>query len=949
MRPSRGRQTLSAATALVAVLVAPTLSQAPDLDVTTALLGIGGFGDVGRVEADYERLSPNNTLGASVRFVWEDRPGDPDWWSIRMGLPETTRPWDTLAFDIYVVETDEEARVSILLVESDDDRWVALGTFFHDLAPGQWSHFEVHRDSMAPWLIGDGVAEWEQVRTLAIEPGGGRATFLIDGLRLLGPDGYEVEILSSEDDGFAVLDPPQSIAPAPPPGVCWFPFDASRLGIPDYLDTPRRLAEVVGPVGTPISGFSAEIPTYAQALADRDVASMYYSSFSSGYAKYLTRRGAWDVNADGATMNRLHPTQTNWDGQHTIALAHPTVTEAVRAKIDALLAAGIGVWMVVDYTFPWFDTWWGYSDAMIQAYRADLAGTDEGLTIVEDGAERAIGFQDYFREYNGFALTPADLRLSDWSEYTPPRPSDALGPDGEKLATVFLMLRSYEWLKLPDRAGRYMVEGGGEPLWIVPNPEDSYGSSDYVYLLRSQGVGNLLPEWFGCIGWAAEAGYASLPYLREVADRAGSRLSIIQETGAGGHAAPYLDWRVAASGVYALTAAGQLDDFDNDFIDEQPFGAMADPTGNPYHFARFRDAVGKALAFGRARGDGVVRPASNVLCIDERPPAKATASLFFGLSREHSLALGLARGHVLFDLRDSLGLGEVLDRYGAVFYSPRAPRVGDVDLLAAWLREAPGRTLVTHSYVPTRDCAGFFHQDRSARLGDSDGGHRLGLGAIHATDATVCQVTRAVPPWDQVLPVGTRLDLSEPLTTCQDGEALVETDAGPLVTRSRVGQGTVIYLHWVPGAAAEPQGLDAEVTVLLASSLPVGTTCRADVDTAVQVFESPEQRVVLAWDVPTMEDWSFEYRPGIPPLQYEAQGVERWVELPVEPGDWLIYDLWGDALERRATDGEPLRLCLRDAVVAQWHIGRDTPVFRGHLEDVRSMRARMTDLGFDGQ
>ena len=50
----------------------------------------------------------------------------------------------------------------------------------------------------------------------------------------------------------------------------------------------------------------------------------------------------------------------------------------------------------------------------------------------------------------------------------------------------------------------------------------------------------------------------------------------------------------------------------------------------------------------------------------------------------------------------------------------------------------------------------------------------------------------------------------------------METDAGPLVTRSRVGQGTVIYLHWVPGAAAEPQGLDAEVTVLLASSLPVG-------------------------------------------------------------------------------------------------------------------------------
>ncbi len=374
---------------------------------------------------------------------------------------------------------------------------------------------------------------------------------------------------------------------------------------------------------------------------------------------------------------------------------------------------------------------------------------------------------------------------------------------------------------------------------------------------------------------------------------------------------------------------------------------MADPTGNLYHFARFRDAVGKALAFGRARGDGVVRPASDVLCIDERPPAKATESLFFGLSREHSLALGLARGHVLFDLRDSLGLGEVLDRYGAVFYSPRAPRVGDVDLLAAWLREVPGRTLVTHSYVPTRDCAGFFHQDRSARLGDSDGGHRLGLGAIHATDATVCQVTRAVPPWDQVLPVGTRLNLSEPLTTCQDGEALVETDAGPLVTRSRVGQGTVIYLHWVPGAVAEPQGLDAEVTVLLASSSPCEPLA-APMWTPLHRCSRARSSAWCSWDVPTMEAWSFEYRPGIPPLQYEAQGSSAGSNCP-----WSLET--GSSTTSGATpwSGAPrtvnLRLCLRDAVVAQWHIGRDTPVFRGHLEDVRSMRARMTDLGFDGQ
>ncbi len=101
---------------------------------------------------------------------------------------------------------------------------------------------------------------------------------------------------------------------------------------------------------------------------------------------------------------------------------------------------------------------------------------------------------------------------------------------------------------------------------------------------------------------------------------------MIQETGAGGHSAPYLDWRIAYAGVYAIAAAGQLDDFDNDFIDETDYETMADPARNEYQFRRFRDAIVKALAFLQARDEKPQRPGgAQALCVAARPPGRPAA------------------------------------------------------------------------------------------------------------------------------------------------------------------------------------------------------------------------------------------------------------------------------------------------------------------------------------
>jgi hypothetical protein len=938
----------------VLILAGSGLAAEPDaarLEELILLAGVGGFGDVGTLASSREVTAPGNTLGCSLKVTWEDRPAEPPWWSIRIGLPDSPERFDTIEADVRVESTDGQAGLSIFLYESDDDRWVAWRSSLGTLEPDRWHHLSIPREAMEMWLLGNHTPQWNRVRGVALELGKGKAVFYVDGLRLLAAKtGEKMELLTTADDG---LRPDrlwqETVKPLPPAGTAYFPFDEARLGFEELLATPVRLHELLGSVGVPVSGYSRDLPGNTRYLASHGVPSVYYSSFASSYARFLTRRQAWDVNAQGRSLNWLPVWETGWDGQHSIALAHPAVTAAITHKADALLTAGLGVWMVVDYTFPWWDTLWGYSEAMQAAYRDDLAGRDEGLHLREGDQVQILHFAGYLRAYLGFFPAPADVGIETWDQFVPPQPAGAADMHRQHLA-LFLYLRSYEWLKLADRVGRHYQAKGGHGLWVVPNPEDSNGSSDYVYMLRSCGVRNLFPEWFGPIGWAAEAGYASLPYLRAQADRSGSRLSIIQETGAGGHSAPYLDWRLGYAGVYALTAAGRLDDIDNDFIDEAPYESMRDPQRNEYQFRRFRDAVAKTLAFRQARQENASRPPTEVLCVAERPPARACGSIFFGLGQAHTLAVGLSRAHLVFDLRDSLELESVLERYRVVAYSPWAPRPGDLLRLHAWLQSTPGRILVTHSFVPTRETTEYWTHDSSARLGRANGGALLGLGRIRETTATSCCVQSAAAPWAPFFPTGQEIALASPLVACDGGEALVTADAGRLVSRVAVGQSQVVFLHYTPSGSPEGQALAVAAMQAVAATAGIAPVCEADADTLVQVFELPGVeggRSVVLWDAPTMGAWPWRYEPGIAPLRFEAPDVQRRIRLPAAgKAPWLAYDLWTDRAERDTPKDGTVAFGLEGTLAGVWYVGPDTPSFRLALDAVRALRKRMTDLGF---
>ncbi|MCE5200363.1 MAG: hypothetical protein ABFD54_13385 [Armatimonadota bacterium] len=934
--------------AAVILIVSPVFAEESRnyaVDELVVLNGMQSWGDEGLLDTNHEVIAPGNKSGFSLKFVWEDRPAGFNLWYVgtRLLQPGGVNPadYDRFACDLFVESTDDKATLRIFLKENDGASWICWEHLLKDAPIGKWLHIEVKKDDMVLRLQEGAKKEWNRIDSFVIQPSYGKAVYYVDNIRLLGPSGKEMDIISTADDGFPRDESWNEPIHNPPTGVAYFSYLAKK----DLFEakTPFKFAELLGKFGT--SGIGA--PTVHE-LNKSNIAMIGYSNIGGSYAKYLTKRQAWDVNYKGESYNTIPSSVKDFTGSHCAAYAHPVVTQIMREKIDIFAKSGIGVCLLADYTFPWSNGPFGYSDCMINAYREDLAGKDEGLYIRQHGKVRIIHFSDYFYSYNGFRPKPEDIGIRQWNEYTPWKP----GVKGEFALSsnvIFYYLRSYEWLKLPDRTGRYYQSKGGQGMWIVPNAESPEGSSDYVFISRSVGSTNLFPEWFGNIGISAEAAYASIPYyLREEADNANNRFSVIFETGATGHAAPYWNWQVAYIASYVLSAISRADDYDNDFMDESTYEVQSNPA-NEQQFNRFRDGVAKAFAFQQARLESAKRNKAQILCVSERPPSRSVNSIFFAINQPSTLGLGLSRAHFLFDLRDSLDLENVINRYKVLAYSPMSPRVGDFALIRRWLDSKPGRCLITHTYVPTRDARGFWGIVPNTQLGSVDGGRVLGLGRITSTDVKQCKILWAKGVWSKFFKAGEVIKLASGLTKCEQGQAMVMTDAGPIITQAKVGKSRVVYLHFTARDPADPDFLSVSKRIALAVGIEsnIKPLCDADDQTLVQAFDIKGGRSVAIWDLPSLKKWDFKYQPGIAPLEYSAPGVEKTVQFPADAKtNYIIYDFWADKqLQVSPTIGY-IELKLEDHLTDLYYYGPDSPNMRATIASVRKMRQKMRDLKF---
>jgi hypothetical protein len=910
------------------------------------LNGISSSDNSGSIRANQKFTSPNNTLGFSIEFNWNNSVSNNSWWSIKQSLPPTPmsrlNDFDRVTFDIYPIKTNRTTHLRVFLQEDDGDRWIVTDlNLSNNLKIGTWNHFELKRNEMQPWLLGNGQLDWSEIKSLVFEPwseskGKGQANFLIDGVTLLGSGKQTLDVFNTKDDGDWV-DPSwnEPMQKLPSPGVVYLP----GIGSERLSDTPQQFQKLLGRVGT-----SHVVGPKATKLVRSGIPVVGYTGLVQGYEKFLTRRGAWDVNAAGEGPGNIPLLLNPFTYFHTISLSHSGVASALQRRIDAMVKSGIGTFMAVDYTFPWNGGLFGYSNAMIAAYRDDLQAVDTGLQIVDRNQTKIIHFPDYFRLYHGFFPTAQDLGLQNWKAFNPPRPGE------NKLSNraywrLFMFLRSYEWLKLAGRTGRHMQCRGGHGLWVIPNPEDSLGSSDYAMLLRTAGVTNVFPEWFGGIATMSSAAYVSGPYLREQAKRGNSRLSALFETGAGGHAAPYWHWQVAFNGAYALTAATQADDFDNDFIDQAPFQEMSNPKTNPAEFNRFRDTVAKALGFQLAHQGKAKRSPSKILCVTERPP-KDVSSFFFTIEdkRRPGLAGSLSRAHIAFDLRDSLELEQVLSRYDVIVYDVIAPRAGDIEHLQRWLKEKSGRVLVTHSFVPTRTAQGYWGSDSGTAFGSIKNA-LLGLGSLTRTNITKAIITSAVESWRPFAQIGKAFTLSDPLSHSEYGKPLIMTNVGPLVSQVVVGKSEVIYFNYTPGASNITKQLDERLALALMRHINKKSFVVANPEVSIQAFQVAGGQSVVVWDMPTEEDWASKNKMVTSPLRWRSSNINQIIKLPVNDKK-IIYDFWDDKILNQLPEKGYLTLNLKGVSSKLFFVGADSKEFKDTISKARVVRKKMNDLQF---
>lgn len=905
-------------------------------------------GTEGVVDADMTELAPGNSLHYSVKFQWAPKSNAKnESWNVTLARPPQPEDPAALECAVFVRQASPGARLQIVTSGFDDVEKILWSFQLDKIPTGQWHVFKTGTDlrRMAEGAV-DPVL-WRHHKELTFRLSGAASKVLIDRLRFVERSGKVCEELDfSQSHYFSNLisfPPPKE---SPPSGLVLFPFDSKAMAADAFPATLNEFNRWVGPVSTPMVGINENALKVAARLTAEGRPAIHYSELSKGYMGPITREQAWDESASGLSMNKQPGITMEFDFQHTLALAHPAVRKLMRDKIDGILRAGLNTWMVCDYVFPWFRESWGYSATMAQAYIQDLEGTDEGLYIMNSEKERAIHFLDYFAAYNGFSPTPEDVGLKKWDDYLPPKKQGLSMKSARKQMALLGFLHAYEWLKLPDSLGRYMREKGGQPLWIIANPESEGNGSDYVFQVQSEGVGNLFPEWFGPVASGAEAGYYSLPYLRELTDRAGHQLSIIQETGDGGHEMPYSDWRIAYGNVFALTAAGRLDDIDDDYLDEQPFAQMSNPQREPRQFIRFRDGMAKAMAFRDARALDALRPQARILCVSGRTPVAGEKSFFFNLNGEGSLAPALAEAHLLFDLRDVYELEKVMDRYDVIVYCPNSPRVGDFDLLKRWLDEKPGRIVITHTYVPTRSARDFIAGSSGGEFGEAKGGDILGLGRLKRKFQTSRKVNSVDAGWSEVVKAGTVLTTPFTFSNCSEGKTMIGTDGGPILTRTEVGKGIVFYFSLSPEKAEVPSHFFSRALQHIAAAAGIAPQNESSGSATIQQFNVPGGQCVVVWDRAAME--RDKDGNGSHPSMFESPDTDLSVRLSALTNTSkriVVYDFWRDEESMRET-GNPVDLKLDKAVTGIYLVGEESESFRKTVATMKASRARMKQLNF---
>ncbi|MHB0999909.1 MAG: hypothetical protein ACYC27_11750, partial [Armatimonadota bacterium] len=519
---------------------------------------------------------------------------------------------------------------------------------------------------------------------------------------------------------------------------------------------------------------------------------------------FLEANNAYAINIHGQNGYEANMS----DKTCTHDMTHPAVLKALQERILDAAKAGSKSWRTVDYVWQWWGGGiWGYSDSAIKRWRENLSETDAGIEIIENGKHRKAYFGEYFESYHGYRPKPIDMGLKSWDEYNPPKADAPDTPETQNTRKIFNLLFHYEWVKFINEAARPSASLGllAQPIC---NPEGFATGTDLYWLFKCAFVEGFAAEWWGGAD-VVLATYYNGRYYDNAARSNGKEIIFLGESSAAG-GSPFWGklgrpnyWDNMANYLITYSQSASVDaKAKHDQYWGSSWKQMSDPNSREYQsFTAFKSAW---AGFLQCRNDKATKPKTDLLAIGMRAITHDVAPFDRGLSNQpynlgHNLiALNYVHDAAAFPMDQAFDLNQ----YKTIVYSPFEAPAGFAGKIVKWLDTKGGRTLITHSFVPSRFSAPAQSAPQGASIAIQSGGQEKLFGF---TNITVSKRSAGIlkaehPVFVKLLSKfnGKRVEFNSGIFDAPGEKTLVSIDGKPLISERKCGKGRVIYLHFVP-------------------------------------------------------------------------------------------------------------------------------------------------------
>lgn len=544
-----------------------------------------------------------------------------------------------------------------------------------------------------------GAGDWLGEIGLAFDgAAGGTCEVLVAGVRVITDDGRGYDVVNAESPDYMRMakTPRCAASPCRVPRRQLFKFGCTS----EFLMSDRSgFAEVSAFMKKYLPGcdvmFSVDfVPPPSAADHLRDLPENIFFQFQKGQhdLRYARLHNALVKDQHGRPQHIMF---------NSSVATHPVLRHAFEDQMRYLGSIGFNSVQQYDYVWMYPDGVWGFDDATTAAFREDLVGADEGLTLsaTADGEpERTIRFWEYYRDYLGDdPVTPKELGLADWYGYRPK--FDAARSDRER--RLYRLLVNYEWLRQGQRFGRWAQKHchGGQFDFLL-NGEGHWNGNDHVYLTRLKSTGRVYPEFFDGTPQCLEMIYRTSGSGLRNARRYGKTYGVTLETSTGGGGSqPYWSEKAGYVIAYALSALGYQEmEYDGTPVSGSWEKESDRENVGPFHCLSL--GMAEARGFRQAKVDGARRPApSGTFFFTERCVGQlegGSLSYTSGMNGQKEDFRGeLCDAQIDFDTTDPQDFPLVAARAKTIFLSPLVTRKDVHRRLRQWERDAPDRRLVT--------------------------------------------------------------------------------------------------------------------------------------------------------------------------------------------------------------------------------------------------------------